>query len=31
MHCDVIVWILGHHNVVGCYDDDVLVEIEQEM
>jgi len=22
---------LGHHDVVGCYDVDVLLEIEQEM
>jgi len=31
MHCEVIVCILGHHGVVGCYDVKVLADIEQEM
>ena len=31
MHCEVILCILGHHDVVGCYDAYVLVEIEQDM
>jgi len=31
MHCELIVRILVHHVVVGCYDVDVLDEIEEEM
>ena len=31
MHYEVIVCILGHHDIVGFYDVDVLTEIEQGM
>ena len=28
---EVIVCILGHHDVVGCYDVDLMAKIEQEI
>jgi len=31
MPSEFIVCNLGHHDVVGCYDSNVLVDIEQEM
>ena len=31
MPCEVIVCNLGHHDAIGCYDANVLAEIEQEM
>jgi len=31
MPCEVIVCNLGLHSAIGCYDDNMLAEIEQEM
>lgn len=31
MPCEVIVFNLGHHDAISCYDTNVLDEIEQEM
>ena len=31
MPCEVIVCNLGHHGAIGCYDANVLAEIEQGM
>ncbi len=31
MPCEVIVCNLGHHDVIDCYDANVLAEMEQEM
>jgi len=31
MPCEVIVYNLGHHHAIGCYDANELVEIEQGM
>jgi len=31
MPCEFIVCNLGHHDAIGCYDANVLAEIEQEM